>query len=101
MSQTTWTDELILGILQEDLGRRNPTEGTLDYLRILIESAKKEISAEGVQLPDEITDPNDVRLITSYAAWLYRKRAAAGEESHMPRSLRWTLNQRAFRSREE
>lgn len=101
MSQTIWTDELILGILQEDLGRRNPTEGTLSFLRILIESAKEEITAEGVALPEVITDPNDVRLIVSYAAWLYRKRNAAGEESEMPRALRWTLNQRAFGSREE
>lgn len=96
----TWSDEMILELLQEDLGRRNLTNSAVDFLHLLIQSAKAEISGEGVPLPDEITDPNDVRLIVSYAAWLYRKRAAAGEDSYMPRALRYALNQRAFGNRE-
>ena len=97
---TVWTDEMIIDMLKEDLGRRNPSDATLAYLQMLIGTAKEEISGERVAIPEEITDPADVNLVVTYASWLYRKRASAGEDSEMPRSLRYLLNNRAFSNRE-
>lgn len=100
MSATIWTDEIILELLQEDLGRRNPSEGTAQFLLLLIQTAKSEISREGVEIPETITDYTDALLVEMYAAYLYRKRAATGEDSHMPRALRYMLNNRVFSNRE-
>lgn len=100
MSETIWTDEMILELLKTDLGRKNPSESMLAYLNMLIGTAKEEISRERVPFPAEITAFSDAQLIVSYAAWLYRKRASAGQDSDMPRSLRYMLNNRAFRNQE-
>ena len=100
MSETVWTDEMLVNMLKEDLGRRNPSEATLTYFNMLISTAKKEIGRERVAIPEQITDPADVHLVVTYASWLYRKRAATGEDSHMPRSLRYLLNNRAFSNQE-
>ena len=100
MSETVWTDELLIEMLKEDLGRRNPSAETLSYFQVLIDTAKAEISRERVEIPEKITDPADVHLVVTYASWLYRKRAATGEDSHMPRSLRYLLNNRAFSNQE-
>lgn len=100
MSETVWTDDMLVNMLKEDLGRRNPSEATLTYFNMLIGTAKEEISLERVPFPDEITAFSDVQLIVSYAAWLYRKRASAGQDSDMPRSLRYMLNNRAFQNQE-
>ena len=100
MSETVWTDELLIGMLKEDLGRRNPSAETLSYFQVLIDTAKAEISRERVEIPEKITDPTDAILIVTYASWLYRKRASAGDDSQMPRSLRYLLNNRAFSNQE-
>ena len=66
-------------------------KGYDDRLGQYIESAKKNISIEGITLDaDSVPDCN---LVIQYAAWLWRKRIN-GEG--MPRMLRWELNQRLF-----
>lgn len=70
-----------------------------EYLAQLLEIAEAAINREGVK-DDDTADYNGV--VTSYAAWLFRKRAAStaggggfapsGGETAMPRFLRWQLN---------
>lgn len=96
-----YTEEYILRWLQEDLGRRNPADTTVEFLRTLVASARIAISAEGVTIPDEITDIQDALLIEMYAAYLYRKRGATSAETAMPRYLRYLLNNRVFGNRGE
>ena len=79
----------MLSMLKVDLGISG--EGYDDRLGQYIESAKKNISIEGITLDaDSVPDCN---LVIQYAAWLWRKRIN-GEG--MPRMLRWELNQRLF-----
>ena len=83
------TDTDMLSMLKVDLGISG--EGYDDRLGQYIESAKKNISIEGITLDaDSVPDCN---LVIQYAAWLWRKRIN-GEG--MPRMLRWELNQRLF-----
>lgn len=83
------TDTDMLSVLKVDLGISG--EGYDDRLGQYIESAKKNISIEGITLDaDSVPDCN---LVIQYAAWLWRKRIN-GEG--MPRMLRWELNQRLF-----
>ena len=96
-----YTDDVILSWLLEDLGRRNPAESTVNFLRALIQSARAEISAEGVEIPDEITDIKTAMLVENYAAFNYRKRGATTPETAMPRNLRYRLNNRVFGDTEE
>lgn len=58
-----------------------------------IDTAKERIAREGIALGDTCED-ND--LIVMYAAYLYRKRTLSGDESKMPRMLRYALNNRLF-----
>lgn len=99
--KNVFTEDYILTWLQEDLGRRNPAESTVNFLRALVQSARAEISAEGVTIPEEITDIRDAMLIEMYAAYLYRKRGATTPETAMPRYLRYLLNNRVFGNTEE
>ena len=79
----------MLSMLKVDLGISG--DGYDERLGQYIESAKKNISIEGITLDaDSIPDCN---LVIQYAAWLWRKRIN-GEG--MPRMLRWELNQRLF-----
>ena len=79
----------MLSMLKVDLGISG--DGYDDRLGQYIESAKKNISIEGITLDaDSVPDCN---LVIQYAAWLWRKRIN-GEG--MPRMLRWELNQRLF-----
>ena len=79
----------MLSMLKVDLGISG--DGYDDRLGQYIESAKKNISIEGLTLDaDSVPDCN---LVIQYAAWLWRKRIN-GEG--MPRMLRWELNQRLF-----
>ena len=96
MSETIYTEDFILDLLQEDLGRRNPAESTVIFLRALISDARAEISAEGVAIPDTITDIQDAMLIERRAAFLYRKRGASVAETAEPRNLRYAQNNRVF-----
>ena len=83
------TDTDMLSMLKVDLGISG--DGYDDRLGQYIESAKKNISIEGITLDaDSVPDCN---LVIQYAAWLWRKRIT-GEG--MPRMLRWALNQRLF-----
>ena len=83
------TDTDMLSMLKVDLGISG--DGYDDRLGQYIESAKKNISIEGITLDaDSVPDCN---LVIQYAAWLWRKRIN-GEG--MPRMLRWELNQRLF-----
>ena len=83
------TNTDMLSMLKVDLGISG--EGYDERLGQYIESAKKNISIEGITLDaDSIPDCN---LVIQYAAWLWRKRIN-GEG--MPRMLRWELNQRLF-----
>ena len=83
------TNTDILSMLKVDLGISG--DGYDDRLGQYIESAKKNISIEGITLDaDSVPDCN---LVIQYAAWLWRKRIN-GEG--MPRMLRWELNQRLF-----
>ena len=83
------TDTDMLSMLKVDLGISG--DGYDNRLGQYIESAKKNISIEGITLDaDSVPDCN---LVIQYAAWLWRKRIN-GEG--MPRMLRWELNQRLF-----
>ena len=45
MSETVWNDDMLVYMLEEDLGRRNPSQATLTYFNMLIATAKRK-SAE-------------------------------------------------------
>lgn len=70
-----------------------------EYLTFLLTTAEGAIQREGIQA-DDSADYNGI--VISYAAWLFRKRAAStgggggfapsGGETAMPRFLRWQMN---------
>lgn len=64
------------------------------YLLDLIHAAQEYIKTEGITLSG--SDPGDVMLVAMYAAYLYRERRNTGDDSKMPRMLRWALNNRLF-----
>ena len=80
--------ETMLQALKVDLGI---TTAVYDVrLAQFLESAKRAIEIEGINLTESISDAN---LIVMYAGWLWRKRDT-GEG--IPRSLRWMMNNRLF-----
>lgn len=80
--------ETMLQALKVDLGI---TTTAYDVrLAQFLESAKRAIEIEGINLTESISDAN---LIVMYAGWLWRKRDT-GEG--IPRSLRWMMNNRLF-----
>ena len=83
------TDQEKLTILKKDL--QMLTNSNDDYLKILMKQAKAQIEREGVDTSDGIEE--DMAVI-QYAAYLFRKRAAA--DTTMPRFLRWQLNNLLF-----
>lgn len=83
------TNEEILNMLKVDLGISGDAYD--ERLGHYIESAKKNISIEGITL--DAASINDCNLVIQYAAWLWRKRING---DGMPRMLRWELNQRLF-----
>lgn len=83
-------DDIILTMLQSDLGELFPSEDRLAYLRQSITAAREMIAREGITLGEA---REDVQLVEMYAAYLIRKRAS---NEGMPRMLRWALNQRLF-----
>lgn len=85
-----------LAMLKQDLQRPASFTAQDPYLESLLTVAAEEIAREGIVLTDSIPDG---MLCVSYAAFLYRKRADS--EFSMPRHLRWTLNQRQLRRKEE
>lgn len=84
------TEKEILEILKMDL--QISAAQYESYLLRLISRAKDAITEEGIVLKDDSIA--DGMLVETYAAYLYRKRK--GENTAMPRSLRYALNNRLF-----
>ena len=64
------------------------TDAYDNYLKATIKAANGFISDQGINLDDSAEDS---MLVVMYAAYLYAKR---NENTPMPRSLRWALNNR-------
>lgn len=80
--------ETMLEALKVDLGI---TTAAYDVrLAQYIDSARRAIEIEGINLTESISDCN---IIVMYAGWMWRKRDT-GEG--MPRMLRWQMNNRLF-----
>lgn len=77
-------------ILKRDLQLR--TSSNDEYLSFLLSGAKKLIEQEGITLIDGDTNCDMVQI--QYAAYLFRRRG--GEETSMPRFLRYELNNLLF-----
>lgn len=82
-------DTVLLKILKSDL--QMLTDANDDYLNHLINVAKEFIEREGIQLEDT-TECS--MIIVHYAAYLFRRRA--GNDTIMPRYLRYELNNLLF-----
>lgn len=79
------TDEERLVVLKKDL--QMLTSGNDDYLKTLLEYAKKAVEREGVDTEGGIEGD---MVVIQYAAYLFRKRASG--DTAMPRFLRLQLN---------
>ena len=77
-------------ILKRDLQLR--TSSNDEYLSFLLSGAKKLIEQEGITLNDEDINCDMVQI--QYAAYLFRRRG--GEETSIPRFLRYELNNLLF-----
>lgn len=77
-------------ILKRDLQLR--TSSNDEYLSFLLSGAKKLIEQEGITLIDGDTNCDMAQI--QYAAYLFRRRG--GEETFMPRFLRYELNNLLF-----
>lgn len=84
----TTSDKLTL--LKQDL--QMLTSANDDFLTGLIYAAESAIQREGITLVDNDMDID--MAVVQYAAYLFRKRA--GNETAMPRFLRWRLNNILF-----
>lgn len=83
----------ILTMLKVNLGL---TSTAYDQrLSMLIETAREEITREGITIAEQPEAP-DANLLVMYADWLWRKRDS-GEG--MPRMLRYALNNRLFQEK--
>lgn len=84
------TSDEKLVLLKQDL--QMLTSANDEFLKSLITTAESAIQREGVMLVE-----NDMGIdmaVVQYAAYLFRKRA--GNETAMPRFLRWRLNNILF-----
>lgn len=86
------TDAEKLTILKKDLQLLNDAND--EYLTQLITLSKSAITTEGIILNDDIE--SDMAVV-QYAAYLFRKRA--GNETAMPRFLRYQLNNLLFKQK--
>lgn len=86
------TENEILAILKMDLQISASQYDT--YLLNIITLAKAAIAEEGIALDESVVDG---MLVEMYAAYLYRKRR--GEDTAMPRSLRYALNNKLLRQK--
>lgn len=84
--------ETIFTMVCNDIGRRNLPPGEREYISGLIDAADREIAREGIAA--NYADVSDIHLCAMYAAYLYSKRRADGQNAGMPRMLRYALNQR-------
>lgn len=89
---TTYDDQFILDLVQQDLQKWNLTAQMTSFLTTLIEVSKTEIAREGITL--DLTSLDDVQTVAMYTAYLYRRRAE--QTNGMPRMLRYRLNNRIF-----
>lgn len=80
------TDGELLKLTKQDLKKIDSRSD--EYLMTLVSAAKIKIAEEGVQL--DLENVNHCLLVSQYAAYLFRKRAAP--ETAMPRFLRYGLN---------
>ena len=84
------TSEEKLALLKQDL--QMLTSANDDFLKSLITMAESAIQREGIAL---VKNDMDIDMaVVQYAAYLFRKRA--GNETAMPRFLRWRLNNILF-----
>ena len=79
-----------LAILKQDL--QMLTTANDEYLGTLLDLAAGAIQREGIKLIEDDTECD--MAVVQYAAYLFRKRAAA--DTTMPRFLRWQLNNLLF-----
>ena len=86
-------DELVLTMLKINLDMVRVDEDREKYLKFLIQSAKDAIVHKGIILNNTEEDTN---LIVMYAAYLYRRRAAA-DDVRMPEMLRAAIRDRIMR----
>ena len=86
-------DSTMLAMLKTDLGISTSTAYNT-RLEQLLTAAQDAITKEGASDLDA-SDPLDMQLIVMYAAWLWRRR---DNMDGMPRMLRWSLNNRVFRT---
>lgn len=84
------TSEEKLKLLKQDL--QMLTAANDDFLKSLIQTAETAIQREGIELVENDMDID--MAVVQYAAYLFRKRA--GNETAMPRFLRWRLNNILF-----
>lgn len=84
------TSEEKLALLKQDLQMLTSANG--DFLKSLITTAESAIQREGITLVENDMDID--MAVIQYAAYLFRKRA--GNETAMPRFLRWRLNNILF-----
>ena len=84
------TNEDKLKLLKQDL--QMLTSSNDDFLSSLLSASETAIRGEGIVL---IENDMDIDMaVVQYAAYLFRKRA--GNETAMPRFLRWRLNNILF-----
>ena len=86
-------DSTMLAMLKTDLGISTSTAYNT-RLEQLLTAAQDAITKEGASDLDA-SDHLDMQLIVMYAAWLWRRR---DNMDGMPRMLRWSLNNRVFRT---
>lgn len=79
-----------LVLLKQDL--QMLTSANDEFLKSLITTAESAIQREGIMLVENDMDID--MAVVQYAAYLFRKRA--GNETAMPRFLRWRLNNILF-----
>ena len=79
-------------LLKLDLGISHDKRDS--YFIALLESAQMELSRKGIVL--NLTQADDMMLLSDYAAWLYRKRQ---EDVPMSNHLNWRLMNRKVRVR--
>ena len=82
----------VLKLLKLDLGISHDKRDS--YFIALLESAQMELSRKGIVL--NLTQADDMMLLSDYAAWLYRKRQ---EDVPMSNHLNWRLMNRKVRVR--
>lgn len=82
-------EDIRLAMLKADLGFFAPDENTTTYMNQLLRGAESRLKDKGIHLDPESVDDN--LLVSSFAAWLYRKRASDGP---MPEQLRYNIRNR-------